>query len=37
VEIKIEEIIWTIEYRPLHCKYKTIFKFKRNGEKLIDG
>jgi hypothetical protein len=26
-----------VDYRPLDHKYKTIFKSKRNWEKLIDG
>jgi hypothetical protein len=26
-----------MDYRPLDHKYKTIFKSKRNWEKLIDG
>jgi hypothetical protein len=26
-----------VEYGPLDLKYKTIFKSKRNWEKLIDG
>jgi hypothetical protein len=35
VEKKIEEIIWA--FRPLNYRYRTIFKLKRNEEKLIDG
>jgi hypothetical protein len=26
-----------VHNRPLDYKYKTIFKFKRHGEKLFDG
>jgi hypothetical protein len=32
---KLEEIM--LESKPLNLKYRIIFKFKRNGVKLING